>query len=189
MHWIGTRCIDRGSLLRRGAILAGASALAFPALATAGVDEDLAEVRLVCATKRLTIHWYTDWIDSRLAASHDAAWLPGFRKQEEASYAALAPLLGGTAPVDDDFDFVSPSAALTSTNKARTVGVALERLALGIELGAAARISDPDVAGPVAAIAATNAMHLALLTGSLTSSLPVALGADDASNQLGEYLR
>jgi hypothetical protein len=163
--------------------------LAFPALAQAGVDEDLAEVRLVCATKRLTINWYTMWIDSQLAVSTDAAWLPKFRRQEEQSYDALAPLLGATAPVDDDFDFVFPSGALKSTNNARTLGVALERLALGIELGAASRLGDPLVAGPVAAVAATNAMHVALLTSALTSSLPAALTAADASTQLGEYLQ
>jgi hypothetical protein len=189
MHWLGTKNVDRRSLLRRGALLAGASVLAFPALAAAGVDEDLAEVRLVCATKRLTITWYTDWIDSQLASSQDAAWLPKFKGQEEASYTALAPLLGGTAPVDDDFDFVFPPGALKSTNNARTLGVRLEWLALGVELGAASRISDPLVAGPVAAIAATNAMHFALLKGELTTSLPGALSADDASTQLGEYLQ
>jgi hypothetical protein len=189
MHSLGNQNIDRRSLLRRGALLAGATALAFPALAQAGVDEDLAEVRLVCATKRLTITWYTDWIDSQLASTADAAWLPKLRKQEEASYTALAPLLGTTAPVDDDFDFVFPSGALKATNNAHTLGVKLERLALGVELGAASRISDPLVAGPVAAIAATNAMHIALLTGGLTSALPVALTADDASIQLGEYLQ
>jgi hypothetical protein len=182
MHWLG----DRRSLLRRGALLAGASVLAFPSLAEAGVDEDLAEVRLVCATKRLTITWYTDWIDSKLASSR---WLPKLRRQEEASYTALAPLLGATAPVDDDFDFVFPSGALKSATNARTLGVRLEHLALGVELGAASRISDPLVAGPVAAVAATNAMHIALLTGELASTLPVALTADDASIQLGEYLQ
>jgi hypothetical protein len=153
MHSLGRNNIDRRALLRRGAALAGVSVLAFPALAQAGVDEDLAEVRLVCATKRLTITWYTQWDDSKLAAPKDAAWLPKFRAQEEQSYDALAPL------------------------------------ALGIELGAASRIGDPLVAGPVAAIAATNAMHIALYTGALTSSLPVALSAADASTQLGEYLQ
>ena len=189
MHSLGSNTIDRRALLRRSAALAGLSVLAFPALAQAGVDEDLAEVRLVCATKRLTITWYTQWIDSQLAASKDAAWLLGFRRQEEQSYAALAPLLGPTAPVDGDFDFVFPPGALKSTNNARTLGVRLERLALGVELGAASRIGDPLVAGPVAAVAATNAMHVALLTGALTGSLPVALNADDASTQLGEYLQ
>jgi hypothetical protein len=189
MHSLGNQNIDRRCLLRRGAALAGVSVLAFPALAQAGVDEDLAEVRLVCATKRVTINWYTDWIDSQLASSADADWLLKFRKQEEQSYAALAPLLSGTAPVDDDYDFVWPAGALKSTNNARTFGVSLERLALGIELGSASRIGDPNVAGPVGAIAATNGMHVALFTASVPASLPVALSAADASTQLGEYLQ
>jgi hypothetical protein len=189
MHSLGTKPIDRRSLLRRGAALAGVSVLAFPALAEAGVDEDLAEVRLVCATKRVTIGWYTRWIDAGVASTADAAWLPKLRRQEQQSYAALAPLLGASAPTDDDFNFVFPSGAIRSANNARTLGVSLERLALGVELGAASRISDPNVAGPVAAVAATNAMHIALLTGALTSSLPVALTAADASTQLGEYLQ
>ena len=189
MHWLGTQHIDRGALLRRGAALAGVSVLTFPTLAEAGVDEDLAEVRLVCALKLVTITWYTRWIDSQLASPKDQPWLPKLRRQEEQSLAALAPLLGTTAPSANDFDFAFPSGALKSTNNARTLGVSLERLALGIELGSASRIGDPQVAGPVAAIAATNAMHLALLTGALASALPVALSADDASTQLGEYLQ
>ena len=180
--------MNRRALLAGGAWLAGGSALASPALARAGVDEDLAEVRLVCATKRLTISWYTDWKDSRLASADDARWLLGMRRQEEAGYAALAPLLGTTAPVDDDFEFVYPAGALKSTNNAHTFAVRLERLALGVELGAASRISDPLVAGPIAAIASANAAHIALLTGAL-AALPVALTADDASARLGEYLQ
>jgi hypothetical protein len=187
MHSLGI--YDRGSLLRRSAALAGVSLLASPMFAQAGVDEDLAEVRLVCATKRVTIGWYTRWIDAGVGSATDAAWLPKLRRQEQQSYAALAPLLGATAPTDDDFDFVFPSGAVRSANNARTLGVSLERLALGVELGASSRISDANVAGPVAAVAATNAMHIALLTGALTISLPVALTAADASTQLGEYLQ
>ena len=69
------------------------------------------------------------------------------------------------------------------------MGVALERLALGIELGSAARIGDTGVAGPVAAIAAANAMHVVALTGAPESALPTWLSAEDASTQLGEYLQ
>ena len=38
MHSLGTQNIDRRSLLRRGAALAGVSVLAFPALAQAGAE-------------------------------------------------------------------------------------------------------------------------------------------------------
>jgi hypothetical protein len=176
-------------LLRRGAALAGLSALALPSVAQAGIDEDLSEVRLVCATKRLTIGWYTRWIDAGVATATDQALLPKLRKQEQQNYALLAPLLGSTAPTDDDFEFVFPSAALNSANNARTLGVTLERLALGIELGSASRIGDPGVAGPVAAVAASNASHLALLTGSSGPSAPTFLSAADASTQLAGYLQ
>jgi Ferritin-like domain len=188
MHRLGTNPVDRRSLLRRGAALAGLSALALPATASAGVDEDLAEVRLVCATKRVTIGWYTRWIDAGVATSTDQTLILALRKQEQSAYTLLAPLLGGTAPSDDDFEFTYPDAAADSANNARTLGLKLERMALGIELGSAARIGDPGVAGPVAAVASWNAQHIALLTGSPAAGLPTALSQIDASTQIGEYI-
>jgi Ferritin-like domain len=188
MQRLGTSQIDRRALLRRGAVLAGVAALALPATASAGVDEDLSEVRLVCATKRVTIGWYTRWIDAGLATQTDDALIRVLRKQEQAAYTLLAPLLSGTAPADGDFNFTYPAGALTSANNAHTLGVALERLALGIELGSAARIGDPNVAGPVAAIASWNAQHITALTGSPSGALPTALTQEDASTQLAEYL-
>ena len=110
-------------------------------------------------------------------------------RQEQQHYAFLSPLLGGTAPSDNDYSFVYPPAALKSANNAHTVGVALERLALGIELGSAARIGDAGVAGPVAAIAAANAMHVVALTGAPRARSRLWLSAEDASTQLGEYLQ
>jgi hypothetical protein len=189
MHSIGKSGLNRRSLLGRCAALAGLSALAFPSLASAGYDEDLAEVRLVCATKRVTIGWYTRWIDAGVASATDQPLLRTLRRQEQQHYAFLSPLLGASAPSDNDYTFVYPPAALKSVNNAHTVGVALERLALGIELGSASRIGDAGVAGPVAAIAAANAMHIAALTGAPASALPTWLSAEDASTQLGEYLQ
>jgi hypothetical protein len=188
MQSLGTLPVCPRTLLRRAGLLAGTTEVGFPPLAQAGVDEDLAEVRLVCATKRLTIAWYTDRIDSQLASANDLPRSRRLRRQEEASYGALAPLLGRTAPVDDDFGFAFPPGALRSVHSAHALGVALERLALGVEPGAASRIGDPLVAGPVAAIGATNAMHLTLLTGALADR-SVALTADDASARLAEYLQ
>ncbi|MEO9176418.1 MAG: hypothetical protein ABI317_12965, partial [Gaiellales bacterium] len=96
--------------------------------------------------------------------------------------------LSGTAPQDADYTFTYPKAAANSANNAHTLGVTLEIMALAIELGSASRISDPNVAGPIAAIAAWNAQHVTALTGSTLSSLPSALSQEDASTQLGEYL-
>jgi hypothetical protein len=185
MQRLGTRQIDRRTLLRRGALLAAASALALPATASAGVNEDLAEVRLVCATKRVTIGWYTRWIDAGVA---DEKLIRALRKQEQAAYALLAPLLSGTAPADGDFTFTYPANGIASANNAHALGVKLELMALGIELGSASRIGDPNVAGPVAAVASWNAQHYTLLTGASLATLPGALSQEDASTQLGEYI-
>jgi hypothetical protein len=188
MQRLGTPQIDRRALLRRGALLAGAAALALPATASAGVNEDLAEVRLVCATKRVTIGWYTRWIDAGVADADDAKLIRALRKQEQTAYTLLAPLLSGTAPADGDFTFTYPANAIASANNAHSLGVELELMALGIELGSAARIGDPNVAGPVAAVASWNAQHYTLLTGASLAILPGALSQEDASTQLGEYI-
>ena len=188
MQRLGTSPIDRRALLRRGALLAGAAALALPATASAGVNEDLAEVRLVCATKRVTIGWYTRWIDAGVATPSDGKLIRTLRRQEQTAYNLLAPLLGATAPSDADFTFTYPSGGVASADNAHTLGVTLEVMAVGIELGSASRIGDPNVAGPVAAIAAWNAQHYALLTGKPLGALPGALSQEDASTQLGEYL-
>jgi hypothetical protein len=181
--------LDRRVLLRRGAALAGLAALALPATAAAGVDEDLAEVRLVCATKRVTIGWYTRWIDAGLAGGSDLAMLQAIRRQEQAAYAALAPLLNGTAPTDDDFTFTYPDTATASAGGAKALAVRIETMALGIELGSAGRIGDPGVAGPVAGVAAWSAQHLTALSGKVTGArLPAALSQEDASNQIGAYI-
>jgi hypothetical protein len=152
------------------------------------VDEDLSEVRLVCAMKRVTIGWYTRWIDAGVATGTDAKLILTLRKQEQTAYAALAPLLNGTAPTDDDFEFTFPASATGSASAARALGLELEQLALGIELGSAGRIGDPGVAGPVAAIASWNAQHITALTGAPSAVLPAALSQLDASNQIGEYI-
>jgi hypothetical protein len=188
MQRLGTSQIDRRALLRRGAALAGVAALALPASASAGVDEDLSEVRLVCATNRVTIGWYTRWIDAGVAAPADAKLIRALRKQEQTAYTMLAPLLSGTAPADSDFTFTYPSDAIASASSAHALGVTIEGMALGIELGSASRIGDPNVAGPVAAIAGWNAQHIYALTGSLSGFLPSALSQADASTQLAEYI-
>ena len=92
MHSIGNPGLNRRALLGRGVALAGLSALAFPSLASAGYDEDLAEVRLVCATKRVTIGWYTRWIDAGVASATDQPLLRMLRRQEQEHFAFLSPL-------------------------------------------------------------------------------------------------
>ena len=158
-------------------------------------EGDLSNVRLVCSTKRLMINWYTTWLDTPKAAGPTATQelVRTIRKQEQAHYAALAPLLGATAPVDDDFEFTFPKGALRTPDTAGKFALALEYLATGIAVGAAARVLDAGVAGhdherrrlrgPAPRCA------LALGGGSpVPTDLPAGLDIVDASNQLAPFL-
>ena len=86
---------------------------AVPAYA-APAEGDLANARLICSSKRLMINWYTRWLNTpkALGESPNKDLLLAIRKGERAHYALLAPLLGATAPTDDDFTFTLPKGAL-----------------------------------------------------------------------------
>src|SRR5215470_14240525 len=122
--------VSRGGFLRQvGAGAVGAAVgVALPATAWADDDQDRANVRLVAASKRLTITWYTRWLAAPAARSADTIELVReLRRQEESHYHLLAPVLGATAPVDDDFTFTLPKSALASSSAAVDFAVQLER--------------------------------------------------------------
>ena len=105
----------------------------------------------------------------------------------------LAPLLGATAPVDDDFTFTFPAGALRTPVTAEKFALALEYLATGIAVGAAARVLDAGVAGTLTSVVACEGQHLgalsALAGGSpVPTDLPAGLDIVDASNQLSQFL-
>jgi Ferritin-like domain len=190
--------VSRRALLARAGTGAGALALlgvsATPALA-APSEGDLSNVRLVCSTKRLMINWYTTWVDTPKAAgpTETQDLVRTIRKQEQAHYAALAPLLGATAPTDDDFTFTFPAGALRTPATAAKFALALEYLATGIAVGAAARVLDVGVAGTLTSVVACEGQHLGALSalggGSpVPTDLPAGLDIVDASNQLSPFL-
>ena len=189
----------RGLLVRAGAgtsagvvgLLAGASS---PVLAAAS-ERDLANVRLMCSSKRLTINWYTRWLNTPrvLGESPNKDLLLRIRSQEQAHYRALAPLLGPTAPVDDDFTFTLPAGAFRTPATAARFGLALENLVLSIGIGAASTTQDPGAAESISRVVAGDAQHLAaisILTGgsAVPTGLPRAIGIEDASSQLSHFL-
>jgi hypothetical protein len=190
--------VTRRALLARAGAGAGAVALlgvsATPALA-APSEADLSNVRLVCSTKRLMINWYTTWLDTPKAAGpvETRQLVRTIRTQEQAHYALLAPLLGATAPVDDDFEFTFPAGALRSPAQAAKFALALEYLATGIAVGAASRVIDAGTAASLTSVVACEGQHLGALSalggGSpVPTDLPAGLDIVDASNQLAPFL-
>ena len=192
--------ISRRALLRRAGAGTGAGAIALlggtavPALAAPG-ELDLANARLICSSKRLMIAWYTRWLNTpkALGESPTKDMLLAIRTGERAHYALLAPLLGTTAPVDDDFTFTLPAGALRAPATAARFSLDLETLMVGIGIGAAATTQDSGVAAAIARIVAGDAQHLAavsVLDGGSPAAidLPRPIDIEDASVQLSQFL-
>jgi hypothetical protein len=174
-----------------GGLLAGG---AVPALAAPG-EGDLANARLLCSSKRLTINWYTGWINAPklVGGESNRELLLDIRRQEQAHYNALAPLLGATAPVDDDFEFTFPGGATKTTKAATRFSLDLENLMVGIAVAAAATTADRDLAAQLAGIAAADGAHAGALSAlggdsPVPTDLPRPIWVEDASNQLAQFL-
>ena len=189
--------INRRALLARAGAGAGVVALAgLAAQPAAAAELDLTNVRLVCSSKRLAITWYTRWINAGSAVRPDVSTrtlVLELRKQEQAHYALLAPLLNGTAPSDDDFDYTLPAGALRSANAATGFSLDLENLLLGTAIAASATTQDAGISESLARVAASDAQHVSALS-SLAGGSPVPSGLarpvslEDASNQLDRFL-
>ncbi len=193
--------VSRRALLTRAGVGTGAGVFALlggaavPALA-APTEIDLAGVRLICSSKRLMINWYTRWLNTpkALAGSQTTReLLLDIRLAEQAHYGLLAQLLGTSAPTDDDFTYTFPAGALRSPEAAAKFGLDLENLMIGIGIGAVAVTADVDVASSMGSIIAGDGQHLSalsVLTGEtpVPTALPRALGVEDASAQLAQFL-
>ena len=192
--------VSRRTLLARAGIGTGAGVFALlgvtaaPAFGAASIA-DLANVRIVCVAKRVAINWDTQWVNTPAAvADSDAADLiRAIRVQEQGHFKTLAPLLGDTAPSDDDYTFTFPKGALRSPATAAAFAVDLESMLVGLVVGATARTVDPDVAASLSSIVAGDGQHLSalsVLSGGtpIVDGFPPALGIEDAGNQLAPFL-
>jgi hypothetical protein len=192
--------VSRRALLARAGVGTGAGFIgllggaATPALAAPG-EADLANARLICAGKRLMISWYTRWLDTPKArgGSPTRGLVRDIRSAEQAHFGLLAPLLGTTAPSDDDFAYAFPPGALRSPAAAAKFGLDLESLMIGIAIGAAATTTDAGVAQSIASIVGGDGQHLSALSvlggaSAVPAELPRAIGVQDASVQLAQFL-
>ena len=152
-------------------------------------------MRLVCVGKRIAINWLTSWVNTpkALDSSDTADLIRAIRSQEQGHYSLLAPLLNGTAPVDDDYTYAFPAGALRSFERACTFALDLEEMMLGTAIGAASTTDDPGVAELLARVVAGDGQHfsaLSVLTGAsaVPDGAPRALNIVDAGNQLAPFL-
>jgi hypothetical protein len=197
---MGQMGVSRRALLTRAGIGTGAGLVAVlgvtaaPAFADASIT-DLANVRVVCVAKRISINWLTRWVNTPKAvdSSDTADLIRAIRSQEQGHYGLLAPLLDGTAPVDDDYTYSFPAGALRSFDRASSFTLDLEEMLLGIAIGAAATTDDRGIAQSLAQIVAGDGQHfsaLSLLTGAtpVPNGAPRSLSIEDGGNQLSQFL-
>ncbi len=191
--------VSRRALLARAGIGTGAGVATLlgavtPASAAPSIS-DLANVRIVCVCKRISINWLTSWVNTPKAvdSSDTSDLLRAIRSQEQGHYSLLAPLLNGTAPVDDDYTYSFPAGALRSFGRASSFALDLEQLLLGTAIGAASRSADHGTAELLARVVAGDGQHLSalsVLTGepAVPDGAPRALDIIDAGNQLAPFL-
>jgi hypothetical protein len=197
---MGEAGVSRRALITRAGIGTGAGALALlgvdvaPALAAPSIS-DLANVRIVCVGKRVAINWLTRWVNTpkALDSSDTADLVREIRSQEQGHYGLLAPLLNGTAPVDDDYTYAFPAGALKSFDHASNFALDLEEMLLGLAIGAASTTTDPTTAELLVRVVAGDGEHfsaLSVLTDGppLPDGAPRALNIIDAGNQLAPFL-
>jgi hypothetical protein len=170
-----------------------AAGLALPASVLADDDQDRANVRLVAASKRLTLTWYTTWLAAGSAHEGTTRTLARrLKAQEQKHYDLLAPALGDSAPVDRDFDFTLPKDATASPKAAIDFGLTLERLLTGIGIMAAGTTTNPGLSQALARVATADSAHVGALTGIkgsvLGPSLPKPIDVATASDALARYL-
>jgi hypothetical protein len=197
---MGAGEVSRRALLTRAGIGGGAGvfallgATATPALAAPPIS-DLANARVVCVGKRIAINWLTSWVNAPKAVdgSGTADLIRAIRNQEQEHYSMLAPVLNGTAPVDDDYTFVFPAGALKSFERAANFGLDLEEMLLGLAIGAASTTDDPGIAELLARVVAADGQHfsaLSVLTNgpAVPNGAPRSLSIQDGGNQLSQFL-
>ena len=199
------RGLSRAELLARGVkggvvLVAGGTVLATASPVFAGTDqgsgppeEDLAIVRLAASAELLAQAFYTKAIASHKIAKPDRGYFTAAFANERDHYAALANVLGNGAPIADDFQFVFGSNSFSSEAAIAKLGVALETAFVGAYLGAVSALQTADLRAVAAQIAASEAMHLSVLSDIHNGSpvgraFPAALAVEQASDALDPYL-
>jgi hypothetical protein len=192
----------RAQLLSRaakgGAALAVAGSFAGPLLGSAAAatpDADIAYVRLLIGAELLAADFYTLAVAAKKFDGDPLKYLQRALFNEIEHYHALSGIMtgAGQAPaVPGDFDFTYPNETFASKASIAKLGVELETISLGANLGAVDGLQTNSLKQSVARIAASEAEHLSVLTRiaggkPIGVSFPDALSIDDASNALDAF--
>jgi len=183
----------KGGVAIAGASLFGASA----GPASAGVEEDLALVRLAIAGELVGAQFFAGGLDSGLFDGAVKRALSRAQFNDEEHLAALAQALAaaGQTPAEGygDFVYTFPEGAFESGRRFGEVGVSLKTAVLGAYLGAVQVLESPGLRIAAARIASSEAAHLSVLAGlagilPVGISFPALLDIEQASEGLAPFL-
>jgi demethoxyubiquinone hydroxylase (CLK1/Coq7/Cat5 family) len=150
-------------LVAGGAAL-GAAAPAGARTAADPTEGDLAIVRLAASAELLAQAFYTGALGSKKFTQEEQGYLEKALANEKEHYDALAKVLGDTAPVADDFEFVFPKDTFSLRGRMLRVGTVLETVFVGTYAGAAGTLTLPEQQTVAAQIAASESQHLSVIS-------------------------
>jgi rubrerythrin len=146
------------ALVAGGSVLAATSGSALANLGSKTSDADIA--KLAATAELLAIDFYTRCIASKKFTGDKLAYLAAARSNEQAHYAALANVLGSSAPKKLKFKY--PAGTFGSAKAAANVGSALETAFVGAYMGAVKALKSNDLKAVAAQIGANEAQHLTI---------------------------
>lgn len=165
--------LTRTQFLRRGVgggvvLAAGGAVLGLATPAGAGVaadptEDDLATLRLAASAELLAQDFYTGALATKKFTRQERSYLQRALANEKDHYAALAKVLGETAPVADDFEFAFPKDTFTRRGRMLRLGSVLETVFVGTYAGAAGSLSLDTLRTVAAQIGASESRHLGFL--------------------------
>jgi hypothetical protein len=177
-------------------VLGGAAVgTASPAGARTAADPtegDLAIVRLAASAELLAQAFYTGALGSKKFTQEEQGYLQKALANEKEHYDALAKVLGDTAPVADDFEFVWPKDTFTLRGRMLRLGTVLETVFVGTYADGAGTLTVPELQTVAAQIAASESQHLSVISdlrgGSpVGPSFPPTLDVEQASAVLDPF--
>ena len=171
----GSNLLNRGQLLRRGAVgggvvLSGSIFSAFAGRAGAATpspsDNDLAYLRLLVAAELLAADFQARALSSKRLNRPAKAVLGKMAADEKAHYTRLAQLVtaAGQPPATaGDIDFSYPKGSFASQASVLKLASEIETVVLGAYLGAIESVEAAELRLPIGEIAANEAQHAGAL--------------------------
>jgi Ferritin-like domain len=183
----------RATLTRSEFALSAAAFLALGASeAKAATEEELAWLRLSASAELVAEAFCAGAVGARVLRRAERQRFREALAADRRHYGLLAAAIGPETPTRLDFSIAFRRATFRSRARLLAVGTRIKRTLVGLNLGAAASISDPGLRALTARIAASEAAHLSYLSSLaggavLGAAMPGVLDIERATQELTPF--